>query len=98
MNLDRISIGRDAPFEVNALIEVPLGGEPIKYELDKSAGILVVDRFLHTAMFYPGQLRLHPPHAWPRTATPCDMHGGEQSTPVTCRAPLDRAAAPSGCC
>ncbi len=44
MNIDYVSIGRNPPEEVNAIIEVPIGGEPIKYELDKKAGTLVVDR------------------------------------------------------
>jgi len=30
-----------------------LGGEPVKYELDKDSGAMFVDRFLHTAMRYP---------------------------------------------
>ena len=46
MNLDAIAIGRNPPDDVNVLIEVPIGGEPIKYEMDKAAGTLVVDRFL----------------------------------------------------
>src|SRR3954469_20219430 len=54
MRIDAISIGIDPPREVNVIIEVPVGGEPIKYELDKEAGTLVVDRFLHTPMRYPG--------------------------------------------
>src|SRR5262249_31946956 len=54
MNLDYVSIGRNPPEEVNAIIEVPIGGEPIKYEMDKKAGTLVVDRFLYTPMRYPG--------------------------------------------
>ena len=54
MNLDRVTTGRDVPNDVNVIIEVPIGGEPIKYELDKAAGTLVVDRFLHTPMRYPG--------------------------------------------
>src|SRR6185295_9652976 len=37
-----------------AIIEIPQGGEPVKYEIDKESGALFVDRFLHTAMFYPG--------------------------------------------
>ncbi|NBO41273.1 MAG: inorganic pyrophosphatase, partial [Caulobacteraceae bacterium] len=40
MNLDAISIGKNPPVDVNVVIEVPLGGEPIKYELDKDAGVL----------------------------------------------------------
>jgi len=53
MNLDRIPIGDKAPEEVNVVIEVPLGGQPIKYEVDKESGALMVDRFLYTAMHYP---------------------------------------------
>jgi hypothetical protein len=53
MFLDAIPAGRNPPGEVNVLIEVPLSGEPVKCELDKNAGILVVDRFLYTPMRYP---------------------------------------------
>jgi inorganic pyrophosphatase len=53
MNLDKISIGLNPPEEVNVVIEVPLGGEPIKYEIDKASGAMFVDRFLYTAMHYP---------------------------------------------
>ena len=48
MNLNAISIGKNAPHDVNVVIEVPIGGEPIKYEMDKASGALVVDRFLYT--------------------------------------------------
>ncbi len=48
-----IGPGRNPPEEVNALIEIPVGGQPVKYEIDKATGALFVDRFLHTAMFYP---------------------------------------------
>jgi len=54
MRLDAIAIGVHPPDDVNVVIEVPIGGEPIKYEMDKAAGTLVVDRFLHTPMRYPG--------------------------------------------
>ena len=54
MRIDAISIGRNPPDDINVVIEVPVGGEPIKYELDKDAGTLVVDRFLYTPMRYPG--------------------------------------------
>jgi inorganic pyrophosphatase len=53
MNLDKVTVGINPPDEVNVVIEVPLGGEPIKYEVDKNSGALVVDRFLYTAMHYP---------------------------------------------
>src|SRR6202163_3550688 len=61
MRIDAISIGIDPPREVNVIIEVPVGGEPIKYEMDKDAGTLVVDRFLYTAMRYPGNYGFIPP-------------------------------------
>jgi len=53
MNLDKITAGNNPPEEVNVVIEVPLGGEPIKYEIDKPSGAMFVDRFLYTAMHYP---------------------------------------------
>ncbi len=54
MNFEAISIGKNAPNDVNVIIEVPVGGEPIKYEMDKDSGALFVDRFLYTPMRYPG--------------------------------------------
>jgi inorganic pyrophosphatase len=54
MNLDAIAIGASPPDEINVIVEVPLGGEPIKYEIDKASGALFVDRFLYTPMRYPG--------------------------------------------
>ena len=54
MRLDAIPIGAKAPQEVNVVIEVQVGGEPIKYEMDKESGALFVDRFLYTPMRYPG--------------------------------------------
>ena len=54
MRLDAISAGENPPKDINVIIEVPIGGEPIKYELDKDSGALVVDRFLYTPMRYPG--------------------------------------------
>ncbi|MDA0996741.1 MAG: inorganic diphosphatase [Proteobacteria bacterium] len=53
MNLDKIPIGANPPHEVNVIIEIPLGGNPVKYEMDKESGAMLVDRFLHTAMYYP---------------------------------------------
>ena len=54
MNIDAIAIGKNPPDDLNVIIEVPLGGEPIKYEIDKASGALFVDRFLYTPMRYPG--------------------------------------------
>src|SRR3989338_6580001 len=53
MSLDKIGAGADPPREVNVVVEPPLGGEPVKYEVDKVTGAVFVDRFLNTAMFYP---------------------------------------------
>jgi inorganic pyrophosphatase len=53
LDLNKISTGQNPPDDVNVVIEVPLGGEPIKYEIDKASGAMFVDRFLYTAMRYP---------------------------------------------
>ena len=72
MNLEFISTGKNPPDEVNVIIEVPIGGEPIKYEMDKEAGCLVVDRFLYTAMRYPGNYGFIP-HTLSDDGDPCDV-------------------------
>ena len=54
MDVSRISPGPNPPDEIHAIIEIPAGGAPVKYEIDKDSGALFVDRFLHTPMFYPG--------------------------------------------
>lgn len=54
MDITAIPIGHKPPDDINVIIEVPLGGEPIKYEIDKASGALFVDRFLYTPMRYPG--------------------------------------------
>ena len=53
MNLDLVPAGNNPPESVNVVIEVPIGGEPVKYELDKKSGAIFVDRILHTSMRYP---------------------------------------------
>jgi inorganic pyrophosphatase len=72
MNLDLISIGENPPQDVNVIVEVPIGGEPIKYEWNKAAGALVVDRFLHTAMRYPGNYGFVP-HTLSDDGDPIDV-------------------------
>jgi inorganic pyrophosphatase len=72
MRIDAIPIGIDPPREVNVVIEVPVGGEPIKYEMDKEAGTLIVDRFLYTAMRYPGNYGFIP-HTLSDDGDPCDV-------------------------
>lgn len=72
MKLDCVAIGPKPPEEVNVIVEVPIGGEPIKYEMDKAAGALVVDRFLYTAMRYPGNYGFIP-HTLAEDGDPCDV-------------------------
>jgi inorganic pyrophosphatase len=72
MRLDAISIGKNAPDDVNVVIEVPVGGQPIKYEMDKKAGVLVVDRFLYTPMTYPGNYGFVP-HTLSDDGDPIDV-------------------------
>ncbi len=71
MDVSAISVGLDPPKDINAIIEIPLGGAPVKYELDKRSGALRVDRFLHTAMFYPGNYGFIP-HTLSEDGDPCD--------------------------
>lgn len=72
MRIDAISVGNSPPDDVNVIIEVPLGGQPIKYELDKDAGTLVVDRFLYTPMSYPGNYGFVP-HTLSDDGDPIDV-------------------------
>lgn len=53
MDMKLIPVGKNPPHEVNVIIEVPMGQHPVKYEFDKDSGALFVDRFVHTAMYYP---------------------------------------------
>src|SRR5580704_5034462 len=54
MDISKISIGQNPPDDINVIIEIPQGGHPVKYEMDKKSGAMFVDRFLHTSMVYPG--------------------------------------------
>ena len=72
MRIDAIAVGHNPPEDVNVIIEVPIGGEPIKYEMDKAAGTLVVDRFLHTPMRYPGNYGFVP-HTLSEDGDPIDV-------------------------
>ena len=53
MDISKVSLGHNPPSDINVVIEIPQGGAPVKYEMDKASGAMFVDRFLHTAMFYP---------------------------------------------
>lgn len=53
MDITKVPSGTNPPYDVNVIIEIPMGGSPVKYELDKASGVMFVDRFLNTAMYYP---------------------------------------------
>ncbi|MEA2768021.1 MAG: inorganic pyrophosphatase [Acetobacteraceae bacterium] len=72
MRIDAIAIGKNPPEDVNVIVEVAIGGEPIKYEMDKEAGTLVVDRFLYTPMRYPGNYGFVP-HTLSDDGDPIDV-------------------------
>ena len=72
MRIEAITIGDTPPNDLNVIIEVPMGGQPIKYELDKDAGTLVVDRFLYTPMSYPGNYGFVP-HTLSEDGDPIDV-------------------------
>ncbi len=72
MNIDRIPIGFAPPWDVNVIIENPMGGDPVKYELDKVSNAIMVDRFLHTAMRYPGNYGFIP-HTLSGDGDPIDV-------------------------
>jgi inorganic pyrophosphatase len=72
MDLQMISPGRQPPKDLHAVVEIPLGGVPVKYEMHKESGALFVDRFLHTAMFYPGNYGFIP-HTLSLDGDPCDI-------------------------
>ncbi|MBB4479422.1 inorganic diphosphatase [Rhizobium sp. 9T] len=72
MRIDAVSIGNNPPEDVNVIVEVPVGGHPIKYEMDKDAGTLVVDRFLYTPMTYPGNYGFVP-HTLSEDGDPIDV-------------------------
>ncbi len=72
MRIDAIATGNKTPHDVNVIVEVPLGGEPIKYEMDKASGTLFVDRFLYTPMHYPGNYGFVP-HTLSTDGDPIDV-------------------------
>jgi inorganic pyrophosphatase len=53
MSLDQVTPGKNVPDAFNVIIEIPMHGDPVKYEVDKETGAIFVDRFMSTAMHYP---------------------------------------------
>jgi inorganic pyrophosphatase len=47
-----VTPGLNLPYEFVSLVEIPRGSS-IKYELDKTTGLLKVDRILYSAVYYP---------------------------------------------
>ncbi len=72
MPLSKIPSGVNPPADVNVIIENPMGGDPVKYEMDKESGLMFVDRFLHTAMVYPGNYGFIP-HTLSGDGDPVDV-------------------------
>ncbi len=72
MRLEAIKVGENPPHDINVVVEVPIGGEPVKYEMDKDAGTLFVDRILYTSMRYPGNYGFVP-HTLSDDGDPIDV-------------------------
>jgi len=72
MNLVRVSAGKDVPNDCNVIIEIPMHGDPIKYEVDKETGAVFVDRFMSTAMRYPCNYG-YIPRTLSGDGDPCDV-------------------------
>ncbi|MGO8658055.1 inorganic diphosphatase, partial [Rhizobium ruizarguesonis] len=72
MHIDAISVGKNPPDDVNVIVEVPVDGRSIKYEMDMEAGALVVNRFLSTSMTYPGNYGFVP-HTLSQDGDPIDV-------------------------
>lgn len=72
MNIDNIAIGDKAPELVNVIIEIPANDTPVKYEVDKDSGALLVDRFMGTCMFYPANYGFVP-HTLSEDDDPVDV-------------------------
>lgn len=53
MSLDQVEAGRAVPDDINVVIEIPSRSAPVKYEVDKKSGMIMVDRFVGTSMSYP---------------------------------------------
>ena len=47
MRIDAIPIGKNPPHDINVVVEVPIGGEPIKYEMDKHQILQITHFFEH---------------------------------------------------
>jgi inorganic pyrophosphatase len=72
MNIEKLSVGKDVPNNVNVIIEIPANASPVKYEVDKDSGALMVDRFMTAPMFYPANYGFVP-HTLADDGDPIDV-------------------------
>ncbi len=72
MRIEAIPVGNNPPHDINVIVEVPIGGEPVKYEMDKESGAMFVDRILYTSMRYPGNYGFVP-HTLSDDGDPIDV-------------------------
>jgi inorganic pyrophosphatase len=72
MSILNLEYGNKAPEEVNVIIEIPMNADPVKYEIDKDTGALMVDRFIATPMFYPANYGFVP-HTLSEDGDPVDV-------------------------
>jgi inorganic pyrophosphatase len=72
MSISDVTAGKKTPQEFNVIIEIPMNGDPVKYEIDKQSGALFVDRFMLTAMHYPANYG-YVPHTVADDGDPVDV-------------------------
>lgn len=72
MIIDNVAVGKDVPESVNVIIEIPANSSPVKYEVEKENGALVVDRFMSAPMFYPANYGFVP-HTLSDDGDPVDV-------------------------
>jgi inorganic pyrophosphatase len=72
MNIDNLAVGKDVPNSVNVIIEIPAHASPVKYEVDKDTGAVMVDRFMSAPMFYPANYGFVP-HTLSDDGDPVDV-------------------------
>ncbi|MGC1524327.1 MAG: inorganic diphosphatase [Steroidobacteraceae bacterium] len=72
MSINDVTAGDRVPKEFNVIIEIPMHGEPVKYEVDKQTGALFVDRFMMTSMHYPANYG-YVPHTVAEDDDPVDV-------------------------
>ncbi len=72
MALNNVPTGKNLPDDFNVIIEIPMQGDPVKYEVDKESGAIFVDRFMGTSMQYPCNYG-YIPHTLSEDGDPADV-------------------------